>query len=131
MKNPIQAFLDWYRSLALGQRQYLAHMYIVLTTQNTADLVMDRDTSPGRFELHVVKQDFPVRTVARMMLIRSVIDFIFINKDLLSQATPGAPSIVDISEKQWEKGLESWKILREVELSDYYTHLWLKSELNK
>jgi hypothetical protein len=104
-------------------------MYIVLTTQNTADFVMDRDTSPGRFELHVVKQDFPVRTVARMMVIRSVIDFIFINKDLLSQATPGAPSIVDISEKHWEKGLESWKILREVELSDYYTHLWLKSEL--
>jgi len=129
MKNPIQAFLEWYRSLALGQRQYLAHMYIVLTTHNTADLVTQRDASPERLERHVARPDFPVRMVARMMVVRAVIDFIFINRDLLSRETPEAPSIANIAEKQWGKGLESWKILRAEELSDIYTHLWLQSEL--
>lgn len=129
MKNPIQAFIEWYRSLALGQRQYIAHMFIVLTTQNTSDLVMGKETSPERFELHAVKKDFPVRMIARMMVVRAIVDFIFINKVELSRETPGAPSIVNISEKQWEKGLEAWRVLRGVELSDYYTNLWLKSEL--
>ncbi|MBN1932756.1 MAG: hypothetical protein JW786_14220 [Desulfobacterales bacterium] len=129
MKNPIQAFLEWYRSLALGQRQYLAHMYIVLTTRNTADFVLAREASPERFERHVVKQDFPVRMVAKMMAVRAIIDFIFINRELLHRKIPGAPFVADIAEKQWRKGLESWKILRSMELSDFYTNLWLKSEL--
>ena len=128
-KNPIQAFLEWYHSLAMGQRQYLAHMYIVLTTENTADLAMARDASPERFELLAVKKDFPIRMVARMVVIRVIIDFIFINRDQLARKTPGAPSIANISEKQWEKGLESWKLLRVVELSDIYINLWLQSEL--
>ena len=67
--------------------------------------------------------------VARMMVIRAIIDFIFINKDQLSRETPGAPSIVNIDEKQWRKGLYSWKTLRSVELSDKYFYLWLKSAL--
>ncbi|MCP4116875.1 MAG: hypothetical protein GY737_15955 [Desulfobacteraceae bacterium] len=138
MKNPIQAFIEWYRSLAQGQRQYIAHMYIVMTTGNTADLALARDISPARFEYQVLTRDFPVRMVARMVVIRGIIDLIFINRDLLcptqSRITPGTdfksvPNIVDISEKQWEKGLDSWKRLRAVELSDIYTRLWLKSEL--
>ena len=129
LKNPIQAFIEWYHSLALGQRQYLAHMFIALTTQNTTDLVMAKDISPDRFERHVMEKDFPVRMIARMVVIRGIIDFIFLNKDQLVPKTPGTPSIVDISQKQWEKGLDSWRILRGVELSDLYTRLWLKSEL--
>lgn len=142
MKNPVQAFIEWYRSLAREQQQYLAHMYIVLTTENTADLVMARDLSPGRFEFYVLKHDFPMRRVARMMVVRSIIDLIFINRDQLSpvggriqgtdfKSVPNStvPNIVNISEKQWEKALASWKTLRAVELSDIYTSLWLKSEI--
>ncbi len=131
LKNPIQAFIEWYHSLAMGQRQYLAHMFIALTTQNTTDLAMAKDTSPDRFEHHVMEKDFPVRMVARMVVIRGIIDFIFLNKDQLVQEIPGAPAIVDISQKQWEKGLDSWRTLRGVELSDLYTRLWLKSELER
>jgi len=129
MKNPIQAFLEWYRSLAMGQRQYLAHMYIVLTTENTADLAMARGASPDRFEFLVLKKDFPMRMVSRLLVVRVIIDFIFINRYQLAQENPGPAAIVNLSEKQWEKGLESWKVLRGVELSDIYVNLWLKSEL--
>ena len=59
MRNPIRAFLEWYRSLAMGQRQYLAHMYIVLTTENTEDFVTAREASPERFERQVGKTGFP------------------------------------------------------------------------
>lgn len=132
MKNPIQAFIEWYRSLARVQQQYIAHMYIVLTTENTADLAMAREASPARFEFRVLQKDFPVRMVARMVVIRGIIDFLFINRDQLpghrGQVSNLSP-IVDISDKQWERGLESWKILRAVELSDIYTSLWLKSEI--
>ena len=129
MKNPIQAFVEWYQSLALGHRQYLAHMFLVLTTQNTTDLAMPKETSPDRFLAYVVKKDFPVRVVARMVVIRGIFDFIFLNRDQLVQETPGAPFVVDISQKHWEKGFDSWRMLRGKELSDIYTQLWLKVEL--
>jgi hypothetical protein len=129
LKNPIQAFVEWFQSLAVGHRQYLAHMFFVLTTQNTTDLAMAKETSPDRFLSYVVKKDFPVRVVARMVVIRGIFDFILLNKDELLQETPGAPSIVNISEKHWEKGFESWRMLRGKELSDIYTQMWLKAEL--
>lgn len=129
VKNPIAQFLAWYRSLAAGQRSYLAHMYMVLTTENTSDLAMARDHSPERFERVVVQRDFPLRMVSKMVVIRSIIDFIFINKDQLMQETPVATSLPHIADKQWEVGLESWRVLRSVELSDRSINLWLRSEL--
>lgn len=129
MKNPIAAFLEWYRSLALGQRRYFAQTYFVLTTQTTDDILLPQESFHVRFEHLVVKKDFPVRIVSRMVVIRAIIDFVFINKDQLVRDIPGAPSITNIAEKQWEAGLNSWKTLRSVELSDRYINLWLKSEL--
>ncbi len=130
MKNPIVAFLEWYRSLALEQRRYLAHMYTVLTVGNTAELAMAGDRSIEKFERVVTERDFPLRRVARMVNIRATIDFIFNSKDQLAGEMQMAPAIINIADKQWEAGLFSYKDLRARELSDPYIQLWLKAELD-
>ena len=129
LKNPIVAFLEWYRSLAMGQRQYLAHLYVVLTTENTTELAMAGGCSPEKFEHVVTKRDFPLRMVSRMVVVRAIIDFIFINKDHLVQETPMSSEMVNIADKQWEAGVQTWQSLRGRELSDRYINLWLQSEL--
>jgi hypothetical protein len=106
-------------------------MYLVLTTQNTTDLVMDPDNALARFQMFVTKNDFPLRIVSRMVMVRAIMDFLFVNHDQLVPGTAVIGSnLVDIAEKQWEMALNSWKDLRGTELSDPYIRLWLQSELS-
>lgn len=129
MKNPITAFIEWFRTLSAAHREYLSHMYFVLTTQNTQELVMDPRNAISKFEFWVTKRDFAVRVIARMVVVRSIIDFLFLNRGLLSRKIPGSMNVVDIAEKQWQAGAASWQQLRSEQLSDRYINSWLKSEL--
>ncbi|MDA3790763.1 MAG: hypothetical protein PF503_20000 [Desulfobacula sp.] len=104
-------------------------MYFVLTTQNTTDLAIDGNSAFIRFQIIVTKNDFPLRIVARMVIVRAIMDFLFVNRDQLVAETVQNPKLTDIAEKQWETAFVSWKKIRTTELSDPYIRLWLKSEL--
>ncbi len=129
LKNPITAFIQWFNSLANTHKEYIAHIYFVLTTQDTTDLALDEENAFIRFQMFVTRQDFPLRVVARMVVIRSVMDFVFINRDQLAPDAVHGPDLIDIAEKQWETASNSWKNLRAKELSDPYIRLWLQAEL--
>ncbi len=106
-------------------------MYFVLTTQDTTDLAIESKAALVRFQIHVTKNDFPLRVVARMVTVRAIIDFLFINRDLLVTQPITGPKLTDIAQKQWDTAFESWKILRAGELSDPYIRFWLQSALDR
>jgi hypothetical protein len=96
-------------------------------------MTMTSEESLVRFHHYVVRQDFPLRIAVRMVMIRSVMDFILITRDTLVAQNAGVPvetgirnNVVLLSEKQWENVLDSWKRLRSKEMSDSYLFSWAK-----
>lgn len=106
-------------------------MYFVLTTENTTDLAIETEMAKDRFVLLVTKKDFSVRVVARMVTVRGLVDFLFINRDQLAAPVLSGANVIGIGEKQWETAFQSWKHIRQTELSDPYIRLWLQSETER
>ena len=131
LKNPIQAFMEWFDLLAVVHREYIAHTYFTLTSATALDFTLSGQEAVFRFQHYIVKKDFALRLVSRMVKVRAVLDFIFTNKDLITVPAALGPSLADISEKQWETALHKWGELRNRELSHAYIRLWLKSELQR
>jgi hypothetical protein len=138
MKTPIAAFMEWLDSLPESHAGYLAHLYRISTTEDTADLAMTPEESLVRFRHYVVRQDFPLRVVARMVMIRGMMDLIFMTRETLVSQNTGVPfdtgspdNVVLLSEKQWGNVLDSWKRLRSKEMSDSYLFSWARYVFSK
>jgi hypothetical protein len=76
--------------------------------------------------------DFPLRSAAKMFYIRAVFDMVILHHDELAGddsstgLIPGKNNfnIVQLSSRQWETVINTWKNLRQGELSDAYVHAW-------
>lgn len=130
MKTSLEAFVLWFDNVPVPLRKYLAHIFRVCTTEDTSQMAALPDSSLESFRNWVVRVDFPLRIAARMFYIRSIFDMvIFHYKEIMADKTvypllSEKDNIVQISSKQWEGVLETWKGLRLKEMSDIYIHSW-------
>jgi hypothetical protein len=128
--TPFDAFIKWFDQIPIPLRRYIAHVFRVCTTDDTSQMLTLPDQSLDGFRNWAVKVDFPIRIAARMFYIRSIFDMvIFHYREIVADEDFfGLPSeknnIVNLSSKQWEELLESWKNLRAKEMSDTYIHSW-------
>lgn len=130
--NPMAAFVNWFETLPVPHKKFLAHLYRVCTTDNTIDMAVDPDTSLERFKNAFVREDFPLRIAARVFSVRAVFDLIMMNTDTLAALAedlfPGRDrdNVELLSSRQWESAFESWKDLRFGPMSDMQIHAWAK-----
>lgn len=130
MKTPLEGFILWFDGIPTSLRQSLAHIFQVCTTDDTAVMVAGKDQSLESFRSWVTGTDFPLRIAARMFYVRAIFDMvIFHHGEIvpgkgLSLFIPGNTNIIDISTRQWEGVLASWKSLRRDQMSDMYIHSW-------
>lgn len=129
MITPWEAFIQWFDSVPVPLRKYLAHIFRVCTTDDTTHLVASAEQSLENFRGWLTTMDFPLRVAARVFYVRSVFDMVlFHHKELLSDEMGASPlsenGISLISDRQWAVVLESWKSLRTKEMSDTYIHSW-------
>ncbi len=130
MITPTAAFVQWFDNIPVELRRYLAHVFRVCTTEDASQMAALPDQSMAGFRAWAVKQDFPLRLAAKMFYIRAVFDMVILHHHeitddegpfgLLSEKN----NIVRLSAKQWEAVVNSWKTLRQGELSDVYVHAW-------
>lgn len=130
MRTPIEAFIKWFDSLPVPLREYLAHIFKVATTDDTSEMAALPEQSLQGFRNWAVKKDFPLRVSARIFYIRSIFDLVILHYSEILGAknhchpSPCKAKITQISSKQWEHVLDSWKVLRKHEMSDNYIHSW-------
>ena len=135
--NPIQAYRSWLQGLPWPQRSYLASMFWLCTTENTADMTLSPEEHLAKLDSYLLREDFPLRVVSRMVTVRAVTGFILDNRELLLGEEVGFPpqsredKILFLSEKQWEKTLASWRALCGKELSDAAFSAWLQAALEQ
>ena len=135
--NPIQAYRSWLHGLPWPQRSYLASMFWLCTTENTTDMTLSPEEHLGKLDYYLIREDFPVRVVSRMVTVRAVTDFILRNRQILIGGEIGLPlrsrgdNVLFLSEKQWEKTLTSWRALSGKELSDAAFSAWLQAALEQ
>ncbi len=133
--NPIQSYLTWLRTIPVPHAQYIAYMFWFCTTENTSDMAMDHDESLIRFKNYLIREDFPLRVLTRMLVVRDVTNLIVKNNDLFTsgQAVSNLSfdkeedKVVFLSGKQWEKTLSSWQELYYGHLSDNVFSVWVRS----
>lgn len=127
---PSTAFIQWFDNIPIELRKDLAHVYRICTTEDASQMAVSPDQSLSGFRAWVVKPDFPLRSAAKMFYIRAVFDMVILHRDeikadigkagLLSNTS----NVIQLSARQWEKIVNSWKTLRRDELSDAYIHSW-------
>ncbi len=130
MKTPLEAFMEWFDRVPVELRKYLAHIHMICTTDDTSHMTARPDQTLERFRIRMLKMDFPLRVSARMFYIRAVFDMVIfhykeiVDGDNYLHLTGEKKKIVQISTKQWETILESWKELRQKEMAETYIHTW-------
>lgn len=136
MKTPWEAFINWFDGVPVSLRRYLAHIFRICTTDDTSQMAARPEDSLEGFRNWAVTLDFPIRIAARMFYIRSIFDMvIFHHQEILTgtdcfSGLSGKGNIIPISLRQWEDILESWKELRDREMTDTYIHSWTSWMIN-
>jgi hypothetical protein len=127
---PSTAFVQWFDKVPIELRKDLAHVYRICTTEDASQMAVSPDQSLAGFRSWVVKPDFPLRSAAKMFYIRAVFDMVILHHDEIKAdvGTAGLLSntsnVIQLSARQWEEIINSWKTLRRDELSDAYIHSW-------
>jgi hypothetical protein len=130
MITPTAAFVQWFDNIPVELRKYLAHVFRVCTTEDASQMAALPDQSLTGFRAWVVKSDFPLRMAAKMFYIRAVFDMVILHhREITDDEGPFGlfsekNNIVRLSAKQWEAVIQSWKTLRQAQLSDTYVHSW-------
>lgn len=130
MITPLEAFIKWFDTVPIALRKYLSHIFRVCTTEDTSQMAAMPDQSLEGFRNWAVKMDFPLRIAARMFYIRSIFDMvIFHYKEILAgegvlHLPRETDNIIHFSSRQWQDVLESWKDLRQNQMSDTFIHSW-------
>jgi hypothetical protein len=130
MKSPLDSFALWFDGIPLPIRHSMAHIFYVITTEDTARMAQTRARSLEQFRSWAVCMDFPLRIAARLFYIRSVFDLIiFHHHEIFQKQTLFGPSaqksnILNLSGPQWERARDSWHRLRQNDLSDSRIHTW-------
>ncbi len=131
MKTPAAAFVHWFDNQPGTLRRHLAHVFRVCTTEEVSQMAAMPDESLAVFRHWVIKLDFPLRLAAKMFYIRAVFDMVILHHDEIAgdgsstgMVSEKSDNIVQLSTRQWQNVIHTWKNLRQSELSDTYVHAW-------
>ena len=136
--KPINIFLSWFHSLPVSQRQYIARLFFLCTTENSADFALSPAEALVRLENYILAPDFEVRKLSRLMIVRAVFDLILNNYEkfeALSRRVSMAAgqnqgeNVASLSAKQWERTIASWRHFRSSVLTDKAIYLCLQRVL--
>ena len=122
--NPIDSFLAWFNTIPVLHQQYMARLFFLCTTDNSADFAMSPDEALKRLQYYAAGPDFLLRRLSRLMILRTVFDLILNNRERLENLDHQLAGIVQdqkvvgLSEKQWEKTADSWRRFRSRVLTD-------------
>ncbi len=131
MITPQAAFVQWFDSLPRNIAESLARLFYICTTDDTSQMAQDAGMYWANFKYLLVKSDFPLRIAARMFYIRSIFDMVIFHHEqliagnrMLSHGSGDGSELALLSEKQWDRVLDSWTKLRGQEMSENYIHSW-------
>lgn len=132
--HPLEALTLWFKSQPYQFRQYIAHMYWYCSSESIDNIFLDPEDYINKFLHHILNPDFPLRLLSRLVIIRSVLDFIIDNHKPLAKL-PGEPycpydidtsgRVLDFADTRWEMVLVSWRELRVNALSDQVIRAWI------
>jgi len=129
--NPDEAFEHWFESMPAAHRGKLCMLFFFLTGERTDDFFLSDQEALRRFSLFCSRPDFPVRRVARLLLIRAVFSFVLRSEDVerFLELIPGSmrSDVVPIEGLQWLRTLRAWEQLCKTGLSDESLYRWLES----
>jgi len=137
MITPLKAFMNWFDALSSDIKKNLAHIFRVCTVDDVTLMVVSPESSLAGFRVFLLKEDFVLRRIARLYIVRSVFDMIINHSDLILKASgiTGSMSsfenLIDFSSAKWSQTCSSWKTLRSMYLSDTYMNLWAGSVISK
>ncbi len=137
--NPIKSYLDWLNNIPVLQAKYIAFMFWLCTTENTADMALSHDQALLKFKNYLLREDFPLRVMTRMLVVRDVTNLIVKNRDLFTakdnfpyfSLTKEQDKVLFLSDKQWEKTISSWQELYYSHLSEQVFTVWIRSIMDK
>ncbi len=134
--RPIEVFLSWFHTLPVLQRQYIARLFFLCTTENSADFALTPEEALTRLENYMNGPDFVLRRLSRLMIVRAIFDLILNNYnrfDALNQSFSASGrtgdaggNVARLSPKQWERTVSSWRQFRNSLLTDQAIYLWLQ-----
>jgi hypothetical protein len=129
--NPLQALWNWFSGLPVQHQEFLATLYWTLTTDDTSDFGLAPDEYVRRFASSLTRQDFPLRTMSRLVIIRSMVDFIIQNRKVLQDdgVLKSKGKVVPLAEEQWKAVASGWAELRQSHLSDANLNRWTRAVL--
>lgn len=137
LKTPVEGFMIWFETVPLTLQGYFAHIFRVCTTDDTSQMVSHPNESLDWFKNWATKKDFSLRISARTFYIQSVFDMILIfhykgivlGEDF-NDLIFNKKAVSCITVREWARLFESWKELRNNEMSDYMLYNWALS-INK
>lgn len=135
--NPMQALWNWFSALPVQHREFLATLYWTLTTDDTSEFGLSPAEYVHRFAGSLQQEDFPLRTMSRLVMIRSMVDFILRNRMVLQDKAldrwafeaHGQGKVIHLAEEQWKSVVSAWYDLRTNELSDDNLSRWTRAVL--
>lgn len=137
MIKPINAFLSWFYALPVSQQQYLARMFFLCTTDNSADFALTPEEALLRLKYYITADDFLLRRLTRLIILRTIFDMILSNRErfdtmdrqleAIGQVGDKGAKVARLSEKQWERTLASWRRFRNSVLTDQAIYSYLQN----
>ncbi len=129
--DPEKSFIHWFNLLPGWQKKTLSRLFILMTSSHSGDFALSGSESLQKFLSPFDSADFPIRRIARLLSIRAVFNFIYLDIDfaqqfVLQKGSDAVGEMVDISGYQWLRDAKSWHRLSETVLSDVALHQWLR-----
>jgi hypothetical protein len=127
-------FVDWFDRLLPAQQAALARLYWFLCTDDLSDLAQADEHLVRKFRAYAAAANPPVRALARLRGIVSIVDFILENVDALlhirhAALEPGG-KVVRLDRRHWERTVYAWKKRKAAEWSDEHFSGWLQHILS-
>ncbi|MGM0452734.1 MAG: hypothetical protein ACQERN_06175 [Thermodesulfobacteriota bacterium] len=130
--HPMNYFKSWFHTVPVLHQQHIARLFILCTTENSADFALSPEDALVRFQNYISGADFHLRVCSRLMILCAVFDLIFNNRKRfmsMDQELAGSGqgrNVARLSEKQWEKTEISWRNFRGRALTDKVIYAWLQ-----
>lgn len=129
MISPIVSILLWLDEQPVTIRKFLTHFFRVCSTENTSIIAEDPVESLDKFRIWMIKSDFPMRRLAKVLHVIAIFDMAINHKNKILQRAEFKAhlfdeNVFDFTFAQWDKTCLSWHNSRQRELSDTYVNTW-------
>lgn len=125
MNHPYQTLLHWLDRSDTAIITVLVKTYLLMTTERSEDFALDDAEALAYVKQQITRPDFPQRRVARLLIIRSLFNFILEQDRFMS--SPQQEAVLPIETAHLLQVQRQWKHLCENELADENLVNWMAS----